>query len=743
MYTEEYEKRGYPIRSFLIKLLLVIIFVLLLVWILSKFVVPSFYSGTGANTGKNASTSEKSKCKGSTTCNVPGLDALTSQIFADNIARMRDAAITYFTADRLPTVVGESKELTLGEMIDKKLIVPLIDKNNKEVDRTESYVRITKENDEYILKVNLKDSEKEDYILVHLGCYSYCDSYICQKQTTQRSTTGTKSGTVNPVVPMRPDYTPTPVVPTPTATINPKCIQVGNKYYNKNGNRVSEVDYIKSCQAPKCKIVNGYYFGKNGNSVTKSKFEKECGSKPTPTPTVNKCVKKNGKYYDKHGNVVNEVNYIISCQAPKCEIVNGYYFGKDGKNVSKEKYEKQCGTTPTYKCVEKNGKFYDKNGNVVSEVNYIISCQAPKCKVINGYYFGKYGTNVSKSEYEKQCSQPVTYTCTYHNGNYYDKNGKKVTEVNYIISCQAPKCKVVNGYYFGKDGKNVDKATYDKQCNSQPVEYEYEYTKTTGAQFSDWTAWSNWSKADCATQEINCNNADITCLRKLQMLKRKEKIGTYQKTYAKTRQMVKQTGSYEVKSCANYNYVEINKKLYATTTTTPYTTVNTITSTTTHSTGGWTYNGRASYSNPPTDSGSTHYKFVGADYSYCSETCTSLPNYYYDSYTYTGGLANVSSTTTSTTTAGKPISETHLVGQTTTYAASCGSYVTKTVPIYGTITVTEKASRTEPLYGDVCYKSTKSRSLISEGTTKYKWSKYNDTSLLNNGWTYTGRKKAK
>ena len=33
--------------------------------------------------------------------------------------------------------------------------------------------------DEYLLKVNLKDSEKEDYILVHLGCYTYCDSYIC------------------------------------------------------------------------------------------------------------------------------------------------------------------------------------------------------------------------------------------------------------------------------------------------------------------------------------------------------------------------------------------------------------------------------------------------------------------------------------------------------------------------------------------------------------------------------------
>jgi len=677
MYTEEYEKRGYPIRSFLVKLLLVVIFVLLLVWLLPKFIVPRL----------NTTNNNNSSCKGSSTCEVLGLDALTSQIFSDNLEKMRDAAITYYTADRLPTVVGDSSTMTLGDMIGKKLIVPLIDKNNKAVDTEKSYVKITKMNDEYLLKVNIKDSEKEDYILVHLGCYSYCDSYICQKQTAQKSTTvGTKSGTINPVVPITPVVSPSPVAPTPTATVSAKCMQVGNKYYDKNGNRVSEVDFIKSCQAPKCKTVNGYYFGKDGNSVTKSKYEKECGSKPTPTPTP----------------------------------------------------------TPTYKCEYKNGKYYDKKGNVVSEVNYIISCQAPKCEIVNGYYFGKNGTNVSKSTYEKQCTtQPVTYTCTYHNGKYYDKNGKVVSEINYIISCQAPKCKIVNGYYFGKDGSNVSKTTYEKQCTTQPVEYLYEYSKTTAAQFSDWTSWSSWSKTDCSTAEVNCSNKDATCLYKLQKLTRKEKIGTYQKTYSKKRPVVKQTGSYEIKSCANYNYVEINKKLYATTTTTPYTTINTITTTTTHTTGAWTYNGRASYSNPPTDSGSTHYKFVGADYSYCSETCTSLPNYYYDSYTYTGGLASVSSTTSSTTTAGTPLSETHLAGQTTSYAASCGSYVTKTIPIYGTVTATEKATRTEPLYGDVCYKSTKTRSLISPEKTQTKWSSYNDTSLLNNGWVYTGRKKVK
>ena len=784
MYTEEYEKRGYPIGSFLIKLVLVVIFVLLLVWLLPKFIVPKLNVGTNNNTS----------CKGSSTCEVKGLDALTSQIFANNLEKMKDAAITYYTAERLPKTVGESDQMTLSDMIGKKLVTPLIDKNNKAVDVEKSYVKITKMNDEYLLKVNIKDSEKEDYILVHLGCYAYCDTYLCQKETT-KTTVGTKSATVNPIVPITP-VTPTPSVnPDPTPKVIPECMKVGNKYYDKNGNVVSEVNYIISCKAPKCETIDGYYFGKDGTSVTKSRFEKECKT-PVPTPTY-KCEYKNGKYYDKNGNIVTEVNYIISCQSPKCQVINGYYFGKDGKNVNKATYEKECTTKKTYKCEYKNGKYYDKNGNVVSEVNYIISCQAPVCKLVNGYYFGKDGRNVSRSTFEKECTTKETYKCENIKGQFYDKNGNIVSEVDYIISCQAPKCKIVNGYYVGKDGRNVNKSTYKKECTTPVYKCEYkngkyydkngkvvnevdyiiscqapkckvvngyyfgkngdsvskttyehqcflyEYKKTTSAQFSEWTKWSDWSKTDCSTQEVNCSDSDINCLYKLQRYTRKEKIGTYQKTYAKKRQDIVQTGSYQVQSCENYNYVEINKKLYATTTTTTYTTINTITTTTQRTTGTWSYNGRASYSNPPADSASTHYKFVGADYSYCSETCSTLPNYYYDSYTYTGGLANVSSTTSSKTTAGTPLSETHLAGQTTTYAASCGKVVTKTIPIYSTVTATEKATRTEPLYGDVCYKSTKTRTLISSGSTQYKWSNYNDTTLLNNNWKYTGNTKKK
>jgi len=791
MYTEEYERKGFPIKGFLMRLLLVIIFVLLLIWLLPKFITPVVKTDSKSASG----------CNGGSTCDLTGVKALTSQIFSNNLDKMKDAAISYYTDERLPQNVGDSSQMTLSDMIGKKLIPALIDKNNKAVDVEKSYVKITKMEDEYLLKVNIKDSEKEDYILVHLGCYTYCkNTYLCQKQTT--TTTGAvKAGKTTAIVPIinpTPSYNPTPT-PTPTPS-NPTCRYANGHYYDANSNKVSELNYIVSCEAPKCKIVNGYYFGKNGNNVTRSTYINECQTKPDKkhtcvlyngnyydkngnkvtevdylischapvcrkvngyyfgkngnnvsestfnsectTKKTHTCVLYNGNYYDKNGKVVSEVNYLISCHAPVCKKVNGYYFGKNGTNVSQSTFNSECTTQKTHTCVYYNGNYYNKNGKAVSEVDYLISCHAPVCRIVNGYYFGKNGNNVNKSTFESECTTQKTHTCVYYNGNYYDKNGNAVSEVNYLISCHAPKCRKVNGYYFGKNGNNVSKSTFDAECTTT-TEYVYEYSKTTGAKFSDWSSWSNWTKTDCGTKEVNCSDQDVTCLNKLQMTTRKEKIGTYQKTYAKKRNVVKQTGSYQEKSCNKYNYVEINKTLYATTTTTTYTTVNTITTTTRTTHGGWTYNGRGSYSNPPSDTSTTHYTFAGADYSNCGDTCTSLPNYYYDSYTYTGGLTSVSSTTTPGKTTTSSSSTTTPVSTETSYEASCGGYTVKTIPIYGTITVTEKASRTEPLYGDVCYKSTKSRTLISKGSTQTKWSKYNDTSLLNNGWVYTGNKKVK
>ena len=617
MYTEDYERRGFPLRNFILKLILVIIFVFLLVWLLPKFLAPAISKNLNVN-GKSCTNS---------TCDTSGISALTSQIFSDNIEKMKNAAISYYTDERLPKEVGQSDTMTLSDMIGKKLIIALIDKNNKACDVEKSYVKITKANDEYILKVNLKDSEKEDYILVHLGCYTYCESNICQKQESYVETKSSKSSNVTKYVPIKgyiergvyyPPENPTPVVPE-------------DKHY---------------------------------------------------------CVKYNGKYYDHSGNV-----------------------------VSKEQYEKDCFPEDKHYCVKYNGKYYDSKGNVVSKEAYEKDCM-PKpekhyCEKYDGNYYDSKGNVVTKEQYEKDCFPEEKHYCEKYNGNYYDRNGNI-----------------------------VDYETYKKDCTTPDKEYIYEYKKTTGAKFSEWSLWSAWATTDCETREINCSDSDITCLAKLQLLKRKEKIGTYDKTYSKKREVVVQTGSYQAQTCSKYNYVEINKTTYATTTQTTYTQINTVTNTTSQTVGSWVYSGRASYSNPPRDDGATRYKFVGADYSYCSDTCTTLPNYYYDKYVYVGGLNSVSSTvtpgaiTSSTSTSTSQTTD-------TSYEASCGQIVTKTVPIYSTVIATEKSVRKEPLYGDVCYKSTKTRTLISKGSTKVTWSKFNDTKLLEDGWVYTGNKKLK
>jgi len=471
MYNEEYENRGFPFRDFLLKLILVIIFVFLLVWLLPKFITPAVVEQTGGATD---------------------ISALTSQIFAENLDKMKEAAISYYTDERLPKNVGESHKMTLSDMIGKKIITPLIDKNNKPCDVEGSYVEITKMDDEYLLKVNLKDSEKEDYILVHLGCYTYCDSNICEKKDT---VVVTKGSTPNPIVKPQPQPTPDPE---PTPTPDPEPV------------------------------------------------------KPEPEP---------------------EPGYL------------------------------------------------------------------------------------------------------------------------------------------------------------------YEYQMVEGVEMSDWSKWAytydasgNAQKIDCNTPKITCGAKDPSCLLELKLVSRKEKIGTYDKQYVKEKQVVVQTGSYQQKTCSKYNYVIINNTTYATTTTTTYTSVSQSTS------GNWTKVSRGSYDNPPTDTATTQYVFVGADYSYCNETCTTLPKYYYDKYTYTGG--SLSSVTNTTSTPGQTSSS-----SSTEVSASCGEYVTKTVPIYSTITKSDIATRTEPLYGTVCYKATRTRNVVDPGKTLNKWSTYNDRSLLDNGWYYTGATK--
>ncbi len=471
MYTEEYEAKGFVLRKFLLKLIFVVIFVFLLIWLVPK------------TTYKKVDNIDK----------VKDSSPLNNQIFLDNLGKMQKVGVDYYTATRLPKAVGEKDEINLSEMIKKKLIVPLVDQHNKACDIKKSYVRVTKLDSEYLMKVNLKCSKEEDYVLVHMGNYEYCDSDICAKKETEIA-------------------------------------------------------------------------------VEKSKPKKEVS------------------------------------------------FGT-----------------------------------------------------------GKSTTNSSSS----------TLPAVDH----------KVEEPPVSVP------EVVPGY-------------------------QYEYQKTTGAKYSDWSRWSNWERASCNTTAYGCDDSNPSCVKKVQIYKRKEKVGTYDKEYVAGRDEFRQLNSYEQQVCANYDYISYNNTLYVITN--PYTTINYVTNANQASVSGWRYEGRKSYASPPNDTLTTRYKYVQADFSSCNSTCSVAPKKVYDVYTYTGQIGAVTNAISSQTI--KTLANQSL-------AVNCVGITKKAVPIYGRVTTYEKAVRKEPLYGTVCYQSVKTRNVINQGKIDTKWSSYNDVTLLNNGYHYTGNKK--
>ena len=248
MYEERKEK--FSFKSFFLTLLLVLLFILLMLWIFpNKWDLEKKYNNLQS------------------TQDIDRLSILYDEIFANNVARMKDAAITYFTTERLPLKVGDSKKLTLREMYDLHLVLQMKDINGNPCDEEKSYVEMTKYEEEYRLKVNLSCGDQEDYIIVYLGCYSYCSKGICEKQAPKATSS-------------------TPTTNTPSDDKKPDdkkytCEYVNGKYYDNNGKVVSKSDYEKACNKPDdkkytCEYVNGKYYDNNGKVVSKSDYEKAC-----------------------------------------------------------------------------------------------------------------------------------------------------------------------------------------------------------------------------------------------------------------------------------------------------------------------------------------------------------------------------------------------------------------------------------------------------------------------------------
>ena len=228
------------------------------------------------------------------------LTVLVDRIFNENIIAMKDAAKSYYTIERLPKNVGDKVKMTLGEMLEKKIILPFTDKHGKTCDATASYVEVTKYDTEYLMKVNLKCGDEENYLLVYMGCYDYCSTTVCEKNKTDVKAPVIYSSKTNQPVNSTPSKT-TPSNPDPQPTpSNPTCAYKDGKYYDKNGNVTSKATYESQCVTKPAtkeylyeysKTTQGYYTETNWSDWSANKVTANSNTAvQTKTVTTKKLV---------------------------------------------------------------------------------------------------------------------------------------------------------------------------------------------------------------------------------------------------------------------------------------------------------------------------------------------------------------------------------------------------------------------------------------------------------------------
>ena len=173
-------KNGFTTTALLVSLSVVIFTLAGIVLFLGKTNVT-----TADNKNSNGTVTEVANNK----CDCNNATCLRKeQVFNENLRTIKDAAVSYFTNERLPQKVGEKVKITLKKMQDEKLVLSVLDGSGKACDGTESYVEVTKEKNEYVMKINLSCSDMKDYIIVHLGCYDYCKDNVCEKQNSKGET---------------------------------------------------------------------------------------------------------------------------------------------------------------------------------------------------------------------------------------------------------------------------------------------------------------------------------------------------------------------------------------------------------------------------------------------------------------------------------------------------------------------------------------------------------------------------
>ena len=775
MYDEE-EKRSFPLRDFLLKLILIIIFVLLLVWLLP----------------------------------IPDLTGLNNRIFNANVGEMKDAAISYFTTERLPQKEGDSVTLTLQEMLDMKLLLPFKDKNGKSCDVKNSYVTLTKKENEYELKVNLKCGKEEDYIIVHLGCYSYCKEAICEKKddtvkknnkpstpTTNKpvSDNGAPSCTLeissgklgqnnwyigNVVVKFK-----TKKTTTKGASIVKYGIGTSQNYDNKDSYTVVKDGTTK---------VYGYVKDSKGKTAVCSIIVKKDTEKPKGNLSVLSGTKNsNGDYisdvkvgFSNNSDATSGVLYYGISESRKVVYnskktytvtkigttkVYGYVKDRAGHtaicdiSVKKIKVDEDKISNPSCSLKIQSGTKGNNNWYVSNVVVGFDSKKTTNGAVITNYGIGttqnynkntsytinedgykniygyvkdsKGNTAICSIEVKRDATKPncslAVQSGTY-NGSYYTSNVVIGFKTKYDITSG------MDSFGLGKSTTYNNKSSYtidtvgnhtiygyvkDKAGNTnvcsinvikKDIAYEYEYLKTWDDEYSKWSDWTTATYNPSHPPKFGTTSTKIT-----EDLGGTKVFDGYKYTLGDpiygvvTRE--EESKRMSVKTCSSYKYYRVS-----TNTTKTY-------AIKIAENDGWVYKDTRVYTKKPEDTLSIKYVYAGDDWSNCDIKCTSTPRKLYKVY-----VRNVSVVTAEDT-----------ITSSNGVKVTCTSYETKPIVVvstYNTIVGYNKIKT--PKYKTEYKYRYKTRTLIQKAGEDRKWSAVmNDTTLIKNGYKMTGNKRIK
>lgn len=136
--------------SLFIKVIIIFIFALIIIWLVSKII-------------------NKNKL---------------SETFINNINNMEKVGVEYFKKVDLPLNKGESLKVTLEEFIEKELIVSVSSDSENTCDTKNSYSKITREKDKYVVETTLKCGKEKNTIKKN---FALKDCQNCNQNTKNES----------------------------------------------------------------------------------------------------------------------------------------------------------------------------------------------------------------------------------------------------------------------------------------------------------------------------------------------------------------------------------------------------------------------------------------------------------------------------------------------------------------------------------------------------------------------------